>query len=303
MKYSILFLFMLNFTISNVFSQRVITGRVVDFDTEKPIEGAIIKSNGFEVITKSNHLGYFKFNADVTDTIQIRRKGYAISNFALPDKNHFIIKINKVDNSSIVMIDDVYIKGEIQNHYKTGIWEYYDKPGELALKYDFDLGRIVYLRTDTSQYAVKFDTGYRMTHVDVPPHTLGSMQELYTAFDFYSYPEIAKKNLTAGTIYIMFEVDPNGYMGNFTVLNDIGDGVGTEAINTLKKFPYFWIPAQIGNKSYSSRFIIPITFKIEALENGYKKSVGKIKKHKRSKEYLPAAHFLHEYTVTTVLIK
>jgi len=90
MKYSILFLFMLNFTISNVFSQRIITGRVVDFDTEKPIEGAIIRSNESRVITKSNHLGYFQFNAEVTDTIQIRRKGYAISNFALPDKNHLM---------------------------------------------------------------------------------------------------------------------------------------------------------------------------------------------------------------------
>jgi len=303
MKYSILFLFILSFTISNGFSQRIITGRVVDFDTEKPIEGAIIRSNDYRVITKSNHLGYFQFNADVTDTIQIRQKGYAISNFALPDKNHFKVKINKIDNSSIVMIDDGYIKGKIQNYYKTGIWEFCDKPGVLALKYDFDLERIVYLRPDTSQYALKFDSGYTMTHVDIPPRILGSMQELYTALRFSSYPEIAKKNLTAGTIYIMFEVAPNGYMGNFTVLNDIGDGVGTETINTLKELSSYWIPAQIGNKKYFSRFIIPVTFEIETFENGYQKSVGKIKKHKRSKENLPTAHFLPECTLTIVVIK
>ena len=86
MKYRFLFLLFLGFVVSKGFGQHIITGRVVDFNTQKPIEGAIVWLNDYANITRTNHLGYFQVVADSTDTIQIRHKGYTINNFKLPGK-------------------------------------------------------------------------------------------------------------------------------------------------------------------------------------------------------------------------
>ncbi len=302
MKFRFLFVLFLGFVVSKGFGQHKITGRVVDFDTEKPIESAIVWLNNFTSKTITNHLGYFQVFADSADIIQIRHKGYAISNFSLPGKSHFLVKLKKADPSSIFKIDEDYVKGELQGVYKTGIWSYYDTPGQLAFKYDCDLRQVVYIRPDTSQYALKFEEGYKMSHVDRPPRPLGSMYFLYTALSTFRYPKKALDNLTAGTLYVMFEVNIFGLAGNYTVINDIGDGCGDEVVKALKNSPLIWMPAMFENKIYTSRFIIPVTLTIQHLKDKNLKSTGKKRKHRRSKEYLPVARVLHEYTIPWVLI-
>lgn len=226
MKFRFLFVLFLGFVVSKGFGQHKITGRVVDFDTEKPIESAIVWLNNFTSKTITNHLGYFQVFADSADIIQIRHKGYAL----------------------------------------------------------------------------KFEEGYKMSHVDRPPRPLGSMYFLYTALSTFRYPKKALDNLTAGTLYVMFEVNIFGLAGNYTVINDIGDGCGDEVVKALKNSPLIWMPAMFENKIYTSRFIIPVTLTIQHLKDKNLKSTGKKRKHRRSKEYLPVARVLHEYTIPWVLI-
>lgn len=273
--------------------QKLITARVVDFDTNKPIDNVIILKEGDSLKTTTNYLGYFQLTIDSSDYLIIEKEGYETSKIKPPEQNSFSIKIKQTESKSAIAVINEYEKGELLNGYKTGIWEYYDEPGEVALQIDYDTKQILYLKPDTSKYAIQFGGKYKMMRVDQQPRYIGSIKELQKIIDSnVSYPPHARRNSTVGQFHVIFEVDSTGLANNFEILNDIGDGCGDEVLKALKLVPNFWIPANVGGRYFNSRFTIPVTFKIEI--DG--KPFGRPRKSK--KEELPIAKKLPEIVIT-----
>jgi hypothetical protein len=59
-----------------VHSQQQITGKVIDFDTKKPVKDVSITVHGTDITTTSNILGYFQVMADTSDYMILEKPFY-----------------------------------------------------------------------------------------------------------------------------------------------------------------------------------------------------------------------------------
>lgn len=176
-------------------------------------------------------------------------------------------------------INNEFEKGNIKNGYKEGVWEYYDKPGELALKIDYSAAKLLFLKSDTSGYVIKVNDEWVKSKLDVQPRYIGSMNDFGKVYSTIQYPAEARANGIAGKFYITFEIDTLGRLGQYEVINDIGYGCAQVVIKALKKLPNYWLSAQKDGKSYPAKFILPVTCRI-VLKN---KEISP-EKSKKSKE-------------------
>jgi hypothetical protein len=150
----------------------------------------------------------------------------------------------------------------MKDGYKEGVWEYYDMPGTLALKIDYSSANLMYIITDTSEYVIKVNNEWIKSYLDMQSRYIGSMNDFHLLTRIVQYPMEARENHTCGKFFIVFEIDTLGKAENYLVVNDIGDKCSDEVIRALKAIPNYWISAQKNNKVYSSRFILPVTFKM-----------------------------------------
>ncbi len=157
-----------------------------------------------------------------------------------------------------------YEIGTLKDGYKEGIWEYYDIPGELSLKVNYDNGQLLYLIPDTSDYAIQINGEWFNSKVDMQPRYVGSMVEFYNIlYANIRYPDEAKSNSTVGQFYISFEIDTLGHANNYNTINDIGDKCSAEIIRALQLIPNIWLSATKKDRKYVAKFILPISFKME----------------------------------------
>lgn len=159
-------------------------------------------------------------------------------------------------------VDSHYQKGTLKEGYKESIWEYYDKPGELALKIDYSSAKLLFLKPDTSEYIIKINDQWTKSKLDVQPRYIGSMHDFKKLQSTIRYPAEARTKETAGKFYITFEIDTIGRAGNYQVINDIGNQCSEEVIKALRTIPNYWLTAQKEGKLYPSKFILPVTFKM-----------------------------------------
>ena len=165
-------------------------------------------------------------------------------------------------NAQVVYVNNSYEKGEIKDGYKDSIWEYSDNH-ELNLKIDYSSGKIKYLAKDTSYYAIKTDTGWIYTQLDVYPRYIGSYDEIMKILTSnIDYPMDAKTRSIHGTVFISFIVNLDGHASNIEIIRDIGGGCGNEVLKAFNMVPNFWITAYKDKKYYESRFILPVKFKL-----------------------------------------
>ena len=74
-----------------------------------------------------------------------------------------------------------------------------------------------------------------------------------------SYPHIARANKVSGIITARFIINKNGEISDISILNDIGEGCGDEAIRLIKNMPS-WIPGYQDNEPKRVLIDFPITF-------------------------------------------
>lgn len=75
------------------FGQVLVTGRVVDADTKKPIKEATVILDGTAVKTVTNVLGYFQLTADSTSKLVIQQAGYETGVINVPSATSFQIQL------------------------------------------------------------------------------------------------------------------------------------------------------------------------------------------------------------------
>lgn len=173
----------------------------------------------------------------------------------------------------------------------TGLWNYYDRPGELSLTVDYKTGQILYLKKDSTRvYLIQKSGVWTQSNVDIQPRYIGSMGEFYTILmRNIRYPYQARDKKTTGTIYVTFDVDTTGKANNYSIAKNIGDNCGEEVIRVLKTIPNLWTVASKNGEVYKSRFMVPVTFKDYNSENKAKSDHD---------AQLPLATLLNEVVIT-----
>jgi hypothetical protein len=160
-------------------------------------------------------------------------------------------------------ISSEYEKGTLMNGEKTGVWEYYDRPGTLELKINYSTGKLEYLKPDSSRYVIQVDNAWEEKSLRCYPRYLGSMAILYERLEkAIIYPRAAIEKGTTGTVYVSFNVDTTGFANSFQVIRDIGGGCGPEVIRALSAVDNLWLAPQQNKKLYAARFILPVKFRM-----------------------------------------
>ncbi len=279
------------------YGQTVYTGRIVDRETENPVRNASVRLLGDTISTTSNFLGYFQVNGDTSDYLIIEKEGYVMSRVAIPAANPFLIKLAKASKENYQMISSDYEKGQIVDGSRVGIWQFFDQPGELALKVDYSTGELLYLKADSSAYAIKKNDQYEYSQVDIAPRFVGSMNTFYSTLGKeVQYPLDAVRQSLVGTMYILFEIDTLGLIDKYEIINDLGFDCSEAILVALEKLPNVWVPASIGGKRYRARFAIPVTFTITKDNREIKPS----RKSLKNREPVPIAYMLEEIKVTAI---
>lgn len=158
------------------------------------------------------------------------------------------------------IVDNAYERGKLKDGYKTGVWEYYDEPGKLALKLNYTSSLLLFQKPDTSEYVVKVNNEWTKLQLHATPRYIGSMHDFIKIQEVVEYPIKARSNETCGKFYIFFEVDTLGQAGNYEVFNDIGDGCAQAVVKALQMLPNYWLIAQKDGKKLISKFVLPVVF-------------------------------------------
>jgi hypothetical protein len=96
----LLLFILLNYFIAS--GQRILTGRVIDSNTNKGIKEAQVRLNNGDTTVVSNSLGFFQIKADTSDNILIAAPNYEVGKVKVPNANNF--KILLVPNKEEIWI-------------------------------------------------------------------------------------------------------------------------------------------------------------------------------------------------------
>jgi len=273
-------------------SQNLVTGRVLDIFSNKPVENATVIRLKDSLEMKTNSAGYFQLKLNASHQLTIQKPGYHDAIIPSPVQARLIIKLEPLEIPNADLVDSEYERGKILEGYKVGVWEYFDEPGELSLKVDYTRNQILFQKRDTTEVAIKIDDDFKMISVNRHPRYIGSKNEFYSIFARnMHYPPKAREKGITGTVYVLFDIDTIGKANNFQIINDLGYGSGEAAVNALKQVPNHWIPALVNNESRISRLCLPVIFNIKGNTYGSSK--------KSNQDSLPVAKMLSEIVITT----
>ena len=76
------------------------------------------------------------------------------------------------------------------------------------------------------------------------------------------YPEKAKTDGVQGKVYVQFVVEPDGSVGDVTVLRGVGGECDEEALRVVKSMPK-WQPATFKGNPVRSKYVIPIYYTLK----------------------------------------
>ncbi len=76
------------------------------------------------------------------------------------------------------------------------------------------------------------------------------------------YPEKAKADGVQGKVYVQFVVEPDGSVGDVTVLRGVGGECDEEALRVVKSMPK-WQPATFKGNPVRSKYVIPIYYTLK----------------------------------------
>lgn len=134
-------------------------------------------------------------------------------------------------------------RGEIESNIRVGIWEYRDEPTEIALKVDYNQGKVLYVKPDTSVSLVKSGNEWIQTKLSFPCRFHGSMVWFYNHYRgiYWKLPEKVLKTERELHFWLTFEVGADGTASNPEVVNDPGYGTKEVLIETFQKAPNYWL--------------------------------------------------------------
>ncbi|MDZ4716792.1 MAG: hypothetical protein SH819_15105 [Cytophagales bacterium] len=138
-------------------------------------------------------------------------------------------------------ISSLVERGDHQNGMRVGIWEYYDHPRELSLVVDYDQGKLLYVRPDTSHFYVRDGDRWSRSRLAVPCRFSGSLTNLIDHYDLFRVPVPLRKEKKYFSVWLTFHVGPGGLATNPEVHDDPGYGVKEHLLELFEHAPNSWI--------------------------------------------------------------
>lgn len=285
--------------IAPAIGQRLITGKLVDSETKKPVKDALVKIEGTEIQTTSNFLGFFQLNIDTLDHLIIDSDGYELAKIQVPEVNNFQIALQKVAAEQ-----ETFLIVEQSATYPGGLPAFYEYIGK-NLRYPAD----AHENGITGKVFVEFvvDTTGLIPHEEInilkglhkscddevirvmqgcprwnPGKQAGipvrQRMVLPIMFevggwryykDFYAfmrnninYPLEARRSGLEGVVLVDFGVDQQGKVTSFNILKDIGGGCAGEVGRALQDVPSELIK-ELAIESKSTIFTLPVMFGLQ----------------------------------------
>lgn len=156
-------------------------------------------------------------------------------------------------------------QGKFQSGKMIGEWNYYSiVTKEIIQTYDYTLQKLIYSRPPKRDYVILKDGKEITTKLVSAPQFIGSTKELLS----YITPgqrEIVKSNdydLKSGFVFISFFISPEGKAINHKIERGISDKVNNKCLEIVKSIPDNWIPGKDENGPVTSKYRIPIRFKV-----------------------------------------
>ena len=186
-----------------------------------------------------------------------------------------------------------FAEGREVNGKRVGDWKFYDKPNELSLVFNYDSGKVIYLKKDTSNFLIKKGDVWVESKLVSPPHVIGSSVESFRQFVLrVKYPRDARVNNIEGLAAVSFVIDEKGNVGEFEILKELEYGCSEEVLRVLQKYLGIYIPGKTSTGPVAAKMIFVFRF---GLGKTYEPSIKDMKKHP---ELLDEASYIINFYVT-----
>jgi len=156
------------------------------------------------------------------------------------------------------------VNGQFENNKKTGVWEYYDRSGQLEQKIDFSTNKVISSKPMTwiKDYFIKDGDTYKEVTPEETPVFLGGQSGLtYYIWDI-KYPADARRRGTEGKVLISATITQDGKIIDEEILDGPGNGLREEALRVIQMIPDEWISGKVNGKTVDIKIVIPVTFKL-----------------------------------------
>jgi hypothetical protein len=240
--------------------------------------------NGYKAVTFDDVTLYFTFNDQgAIASVEIGRSAIA---------GDFKTRAGRsAAQATVVNLDFNYEKGaSTPSGKKTGMWEYYDEPSRLALRYDHDADTVLYQQKPADDFVLGDGEKWFGAKPDIYPRVIGSYSVFKRALaSLIGYPALAREQQITGRVYVSFVIDKRGSMQQLKIEQDIGGNCGAAVVRALTLLKPRFTTAVKGTVSYESRFLLPVVF---AFDSGINTAIPP-----SEKPVLPAAYVLPQIDI------
>ncbi|HEX8040062.1 MAG TPA: leucine-rich repeat domain-containing protein [Chryseosolibacter sp.] len=159
------------------------------------------------------------------------------------------------------LVSDDYQRGYLKDGVKYSVWEYYDAEKNLELKIDHTTGNVLFRQPDTSSFVIFKDGNWTQRRLEQYPIPIDGYNSFYRKlFMNFREPITGTGQPDEGTVSVMFDVDTTGVPHDYILFNDMDAAFGEALIRAMKEIESPWVPAQIHQTKYPSRFIMSLSF-------------------------------------------
>ncbi len=193
----------------------------------------------------------------------------------------------------------VYEKGTLTADKPTGIWEYYDRQGELTLRMNYDSSRIAYSRPDTAQYLLNINSNWQEVHPARAPQYMGSRDKRLDELGRkIRYPVSALQNQVQGIVVLSYVVTEQGQSADYKIESTPSKDCAEAVWTAVKALPDRWIPAVYQGKPVAARFLLRVNFSMidQSQMHAYQAAIAAAEKQ-------PKAAYIDQLEVTAMGIE
>jgi periplasmic protein TonB len=156
------------------------------------------------------------------------------------------------------------VKGQFENGKKAGVWEYYDRSGQLEQKIDFSANKIISTKPMTliKDYFIKDGELFKEVIPEEAPLFQGGQSGVIYYIWNLRYPADARRMGTEGKVLISATITQDGKIIDEEILNGPGNGLREEALRVIEMIPDEWFPGKVNGKTVDIKIVIPVAFKL-----------------------------------------
>lgn len=151
------------------------------------------------------------------------------------------------------------IQGQFDQNVRVGIWESFNKEGELEQRIDFTKDTVLFAKNFPVESYIAGDSLKRKP--EQPPLLLGGLP-MYMGYLVSSmrYPGEAVRKKVTGKVFISATITQKGEIIDERIQDGPGFGLNEEALRVIKTLPDEWFPAKQNGRSVDTKVVLVVFF-------------------------------------------